>query len=266
RVRLQNQGSGDGRSRYRGTVDCLRVMIKEEKIRGLYKGMGSPIVGVAVINSLLFGVYGWFLHHLSQVPFINGANADPDTPSVSTIFWAGCFSGSINALVSCPMELVKIRLQNQQNLYTGPIDCCRKIFRAEGLRGFYRGFHATLWRETPSYGAYFASYEVLSHMMTSKDQRLDVPSPGLLMAGGIAGVIAWLSTYPLDVVKTRLQSGELLSDVSGKRQGLISCFRTICRQEGVKTLFSGLGATAIRAFPTNAATFYTVTYVKQLLE
>jgi hypothetical protein len=83
-----------------------------------------------------------------------------------SIFLAGSFSGLVNAFFSCPMELIKIRLQNQglngaKHLYTGPLDCATKIVKSMGLKGLYRGFGTTLIRETPSYGG-----EILFHSQT----------------------------------------------------------------------------------------------------
>jgi solute carrier family 25 carnitine/acylcarnitine transporter 20/29 len=168
--------------------------------------MASPLVGVAAINrlqrltSLLFAVYGSALKLVSQ---------DVNSPSVRDVFMAGSISGFINGFFSTPMELVKIRLQSQTGdpktyLYKGPIDCIKKIYQKNGARGWFRGLPTTLLRETPSYGAYFASYEVFCHLLP--DANPNEPSLGLLMAGGCAGIIGWLSTYPFDVVKSRLQS------------------------------------------------------------
>lgn len=109
--------------------------------------MTSPLVGVAAINSILFAVYGSALRLVSK---------DQDAPTVSEILMAGNLSGFINGFFSTPMELVKIRLQNQTNsktvLYKGPWDCIRKIIRKDGPRGMFRGLPTTLLRETPSYG------------------------------------------------------------------------------------------------------------------
>ncbi|KAI9349623.1 mitochondrial carrier domain-containing protein [Obelidium mucronatum] len=250
--------------KYSGTFNCIVTILKEEKIRGLYKGMASPIVGVAAINSLLFGVHGWFIHHI----------AGENTPTVANIFWAGCGSGFVNSFLSCPMELVKIRLQNQKSIpsgtsfgannlttYSGNLDCIRKLYKSGGIRAFYRGLPTTIIRETPSYGAYFASYELFSHLFTPPGQSLDTPSPGLLMAGGLAGIVGWLSTYPFDVIKTHIQS-----DLHGdKPQGMWSAAKQIYKADGIRPFFTGLGATAIRAFPTNAATFYAVCYMRNVL-
>lgn len=148
----------------------------------------------ALSSSLLFAVYGSALRICA---------ANPDQPSVRDVFIAGCISGSVNAFFSSPMELIKIRLQNQTNskgelkskLYLGPIDCIRKIVKKDGMKGLFRGLPTTIVREVPSYGAYFAAYEVFCKMIPSADPN--EPSFGLLMAGGLAGVVGWLSTYPV---------------------------------------------------------------------
>ena len=56
------------------------------------------------------------------------------------------------------------------------------------------------------------------------------------------------------------------ADIHSNKMGMIKTLASIYRHEGYKTLFAGLGATAIRAFPTNAATFYVVVAVKSLLQ
>jgi solute carrier family 25 carnitine/acylcarnitine transporter 20/29 len=144
--------------------------------------LASPFFGIAIINSLLFGVYGWALDKVSvndNAP-ISGYNCFYN----SRVFLAGAFSGLINSFLSCPIELVKIRLQNQtkERVYNGNIDLIQKIWRVNGWRGFYRGFGMTVLRETPSYGVYFASYEMLTNQ-TGSDSSI-----ALLTAGGLAGV------------------------------------------------------------------------------
>jgi solute carrier family 25 carnitine/acylcarnitine transporter 20/29 len=100
------------------------------------------------------------------------------------VFFAGAFSGLINSFLSCPIELLKIRLQNQakEKLYNGNIDLIKKIWARNGWKGFYKGLGITIIRETPSYGVYFASYELLTNSIGSDS------STALLIAGGLAGV------------------------------------------------------------------------------
>lgn len=100
------------------------------------------------------------------------------------------------------MELIKTRLQvQQQQIFKGPWACLTHIFRAEGLRGVFRGLSVTALREGPGVGAYFLIYEYL----TRSNNNAPISTFHMLMAGGAAGSGSWLLAYPVDVIKTRLQ-------------------------------------------------------------
>ena len=163
------------------------------------------------------------------------------------------------------MELSKTRLQIQglgeshsyfrthEHTYKSPSDCMKKIYVKEGFRGVYRGFWLTVLRETPSFGVYFASYESFCRAFTPAETDV-VSTPVLLVAGGLAGMMAWMSTYPIDVIKSRVQA-----DMSGTYKGFVDCFRKSYEELGLSVFTRGLPSTMLRAFPVNAATFATVT-------
>jgi solute carrier family 25 carnitine/acylcarnitine transporter 20/29 len=146
----------------------------------------------------------------------------------------------------------------------------KQIYAKAGLRGLYKGLGVTLMRETPGYGAYFASYTLLTHWLLPNVQDHDQASAALLFSGGFAGIMGWLVTYPADVVKTRLQSCidiyNLVSEFQNpKYRTARHAFKLILKEEGYSVFFRGMGATILRAFPTNAATFYVFVYGKSLL-
>jgi solute carrier family 25 carnitine/acylcarnitine transporter 20/29 len=82
------------------------------------------------------------------------------------------------------------------------VDCVRQIWKAEGIRGIFRGLNITIAREIPAFGLYFASYEAMTRR---KDATQPLGTFHMLMAGGAAGVVSWLFTYPIDFLKSRLQ-------------------------------------------------------------
>lgn len=122
---------------YKGTLDCFRKIIAKESVRGLYRGMSSPMAGVAAVNAIVFGVYG----------NVQRNNSDPD--SLYSHFLAGTAAGLAQSFICSPMELVKTRLQLQDNLpkgalkFSGPMQCTRSIWRNEGFRGVFRGLGIT---------------------------------------------------------------------------------------------------------------------------
>ncbi|KAK9720083.1 hypothetical protein K7432_004345 [Basidiobolus ranarum] len=252
KVRLQSQTKAH--LVYRGTAHCFTSIIKYEGVKGLFKGMASPMAGVALVNALAFGVYESVLNFQIQ-----GSETDA---TLNQMFVAGIATGVVNSFVSCPMELAKIRLQNQGpenakfgNYYKGPLDCFLKTYKAGGVVACYRGLWSTILREL-SFGPYFVSYEIFCRMLTPAGKTVnEMSSPRLIVAGGFAGICAWVSTYPFDVVKTKIQA-DLAGNDKPRYRGVMDCMVKCYREEGISILFRGLNATILRAFPLNAATFF----------
>lgn len=71
----------------------------------------------------------------------------------------------------------------------------------------YSGFVSTLLREAVGLGVYFTTYDILMSKLNA-----DGDAPALstaLLAGGISGVLTWTAMYPLDFVKTLIQSDSI---------------------------------------------------------
>ncbi|XP_011373559.1 mitochondrial basic amino acids transporter [Pteropus vampyrus] len=166
KVRLQVQSME--KPQYRGTLHCFQSIVKQESVLGLYKGLGSPLTGLTFINALVFGVQGNTLRALGH-----------DSPLNQ--FLAGAAAGAIQCVICCPMELAKTRLQLQDasptRTYRGSLDCLAQIYRHEGLRGVNRGMVSTLLRETPSFGVYFLTYDVLTRALWKWTKRVNSMPP-----------------------------------------------------------------------------------------
>lgn len=84
------------------------------------------------------------------------------------------------------------------------------------------------------------------------------------MAGGIAGTFSWLISFPIDVVKSRLQVDGM--DGKPKYKGAIDCMRKSYQAEGMSFFLRGLNSTLMRAFPMNAVCFLVVSYVMKFFQ
>ena len=107
------------------------------------------------------------------------------------------FSYVFQAFVCGPLELVKIQQQVRPDC-TSATETVKSIIEKSGFKGLSRGLGITVLREVPAFGLYFSSYEWMVNL--KKDSAAWV-----FTAGGISGIISWIFTYPIDMVKTRLQ-------------------------------------------------------------
>jgi len=234
------------------------------QIRSFYKGMASPMLGMAVINAIVFGVQGNMMKHRE------------DSMWNHTV--TGAVAGGFQSFICSPMELIKLRMQVQTNpteffhwseanngrVYRNPWDAIEKIVKKRGAKGLFKGLTLTLIREFPAFGAYFATYDfVCSSVVKYKGNgtTFDDLSPIVLcIGGGISGMVAWVISYPVDVVKSRIQVDGMFGE--RKYLGAWDCAKkSIKEPEGMLIFVKGLNSTLIRGFAVNAATFPTVSLI-----
>jgi hypothetical protein len=134
------------------------------------------------------------------------------------------------------------------------------VVKSEGFRGVFRGLGTTICREVPGFGIYFVAYEFMTRSAGDHGEpRPQVSTFHMLLAGGFSGTLSWVLTYPIDVVKSRLQ----VDGMGGvyRYSGFMDCLKKSIQTEGYGVMTRGLTSTILRAFPTNAATFTVVTWV-----
>ena len=196
--------------------------------------------------------------------------------SLMQVFWAGSGAGILCALVVTPMDVVKIQLQNQSTSpgkpgYRGNLATIGHVMKKGGPLGIMQGLVPTMVRETPSFGLYFAAYEGAGRAMRAAAGSFWPEEASLsptmdafitLMAGGVGGTLAWASTYPFDVIKTRMQKRDPGKEV---KKGMIATTKALYRNEGMAVFFRGFAPAVIRAFPANAVTFFVYELTLKLL-
>lgn len=192
----------------------------------------------------------------TTVPVVNG------TPqySIGQISSAGFFSAIPMTLITAPFERVKVLLQiqgqkppppGQKPKYSGGVDVVRQLYKEGGIKSVFRGSAMTLARDGPGSAAYFATYEYIKRRLTPKDENGNVTGKlslkAVITAGGAAGVAMWIPVFPIDTIKSRLQSAEGRPTIGGTIRGIYA-------NGGLKAFFPGMGPAMTRAVPANAAT------------
>ena len=252
KVRLQVEGHP-----YKGTMDCVLRVAKEEGLRGFYNGITAPIAGAAFENAGVFVFYG---RGVAAYQYATGT-VGQELP-LDGIILAGAFSGLATATVLTPVELLKSRVQIEQQTaaaanrapkYRGVFDCGMQVLRTSGFKALFDGYSATLVREIPGNACWFGFYEMTLRkvfMPAGKTKKEDCPWYAFPIAGGAGGLGYWSALFPADTVKTRMQL-----DPMYQKLGLVKGLQHLYRQGGVRALYKGYAITACRAIPANATIF-----------
>ncbi|KAJ7193332.1 mitochondrial inner membrane protein [Mycena pura] len=256
---LQNQRSTVvGQLLYKNSLDCAQKILRNEGLRGFYRGLGPQLIGVAPEKAI----------KLTVNDVIRGLATDPETGRIK-LFWelvAGGTAGGCQVVFTNPLEIVKIRLQVQGEaakaegfVPKGAVHIIRQL----GVLGLYRGSSACLLRDIPFSAIYFPTYGHLKKDVFHEGYNgRQLSFLELLASAGLAGMPAAYLTTPADVVKTRLQVEARKGQTHYK--GLRDAFVKIYREEGFQALFKGGPARIVRSSPQFAFTLMSYEMFKKL--
>ncbi len=174
---------------------------------------------------------------------------------------AGALSESTCETIAIPFDVVAQRLMIQEMgktgfSYKGGLDAVRQIYKTEGIRGFFKGFGASLLTHAPESAIWWIIY-----MHVKKELYLNQPESWVeqsakqgsflihLTAGTVAGGLTATFCNPFDVVKTRLQVQN--SKSAYRYRNFLHALRMIPRQEGLSAFTNGMFAKILYMAPVS---------------
>ena len=277
KVRLQTQAVTGPGVKFSGAWSCFRETLRNEGIRGVYRGMSGPMATAPLVNAIVFSCYEQGLSVLRAMSSKSGnRNDEPEKDlTLAQIALAGGWAGLVNCAIVGPIELVKSRLQVQYEAkgmkreLKGPWDVVRLIYAKQGVKGLFAGMNITIAREIPAYMGQFYAYEWMKRSLTPRGKTTaDLGAGQLMLAGGMAGIAAWICSYPQDVIKSRIQVqplGQVRYPPWMFDGGALACAKEIFRERGLRSFWTGFGACAARALPANAVGFLAYEITSNLL-
>ncbi|KAM0189761.1 hypothetical protein ACHAPA_008564 [Fusarium lateritium] len=214
---------------YNGLIGSGKVILREEGIRGLYRGLGPIVMGYLPTWAVWFTVYNkskvYISQHYDNSHLVN--------------FWSSIIAGASSTIVTNPIWVIKTRLMSQSNIrhsqdhhssyypkatttpasrptlhdwhYRSTLDAARKMYTSEGLVSFYSGLTPALLGLT-HVAVQFPTYEYLKTRFTgqgmgeSNEGDDDSHVFGILGASILSKILASTATYPHEVIRTRLQT------------------------------------------------------------
>jgi solute carrier family 25 carnitine/acylcarnitine transporter 20/29 len=239
-------------SKSRSVFSVVRDTWVHEGPLAFYKGAAVPFLGAGVSVAIQFLTF----HSLRQV--LEDRNQGNQL-SLPQIYLCGGGAGIANSFISSPTEHIRTRLQLQPpgagRLYDGPRDCVRQIWAKAGWRGVFKAYPIATLKEFQAFGCYFASFEAsmsgLAYLRGK--QRKEMTIWETIPCGAMGGVGFWVGSFPLDVVKTRLQNDGFGADA--KYSSTRAVVLDLWRGSGVKGFWRGLSTTLVRTSLSSAGCF-----------
>lgn len=179
-------------------------------------------------------------------------------------FIAGSLAGTTAAMLTYPLDLVRARMAvTAKEMYSNILHVFIRISQEEGVRTLYRGFSPTILGVIPYAGITFFTYETLKKLHTEKTKRSQPYTHERLAFGACAGLIGQSASYPLDIVRRRMQT----AGVTGSSYStILGTMREIVKNEGViRGLYKGLSMNWVKGPVAVGISFTTFDITHSLL-
>jgi solute carrier family 25 (mitochondrial S-adenosylmethionine transporter), member 26 len=247
------------------SVSVLAAFRQLYERRQLYAGLGVTVVGSMPSVALYFGVYSYCKQRLLQ-----HTEWGKHHPTAS-IAISAAIGNTVASFSRVPYETVKQKLQAgiYESTWAVLVDLANRPGLARELLFPAGGVWVQMLRDIPYAVVTLLLYESLQQRFHVKDQRQVDGTDGApknnnkskgvdFLLGGIAGGIGSWVTNPMDVIKTRIQTGT--SD------SIVGCLMAVWREGGLNALFRGSIPRLLHKIPANACFFLFYETFKRLLK
>lgn len=260
RTKINFQINNSVRYTLNGAIQFLKQTHAKEGTLALWRGNSATMARIVPYAAIQFTAHEQWRKIL---------HVDKDgTDTKVRRFMAGSLAGITSQSLTYPLDLARARMAVTDK-YTGYRTLRSvfvKIWVKEGPRTLYRGYFATILGVIPYAGTSFFTYETLKREYTKMTGNVKPNTLVSLAFGAIAGVVGQTSSYPLDIVRRRMQTMGVTKDGINKYTNLFSTLKTIYREEGIKNgFYKGLSMNWIKGPIAVGISFSSYDFVKELL-
>lgn len=260
---LSTRAAVETKNESKSISEVVVDIIKREGVLGLYSGLESSLLGIAVTN----GVYYYF-YERARDAILRSREGSKALSTVESIL-TGLIAGSATTVISNPIWVV----QTSQAVHTMSPDSNEKatimrlsffetlknLLAKEGLSALWRGIGPALILVINPIIQYTVFEQLKNSLVARRTGKLRAAGTAAAVAslsdwdffllGALSKLIATSATYPYIVVKSRLQAG------SNKYKSSLDGLLTILREEGFLSLYKGINSKIIQSVLTAAILF-----------
>ncbi|KAK7930213.1 hypothetical protein WMY93_006608 [Mugilogobius chulae] len=236
----------------------FQYMLKEGGVLSLWRGNGMNVLKIAPETAIKFTAY-------EQIKSVMHGHNQTRPLRIHERFLAGSLAGALAQTAIYPLEVLKTRLTlRKTGQFTGIADCAKQMLLKEGVYAFYKGYVPNLLAIVPYAGIDLAVYETLK--FTWLNRNSGVVDPGVMVlvgCGAVSSTCGQLASYPLALIRTRMQAQTLLK--GSPKVSMLALLRNIVKQEGVTGLYRGISPNLLKVIPAVTVSYVVYEYTRILL-
>ncbi|KNE59156.1 hypothetical protein AMAG_03484 [Allomyces macrogynus ATCC 38327] len=258
--RMQVQKDDKSGDAYKNFFDGVRKIIKKDGPAGLFSGMNSALIGIAITNGVYYGCY-----ETTKSAFLAASGRRVMSTVESMI--AGAVAGSATVLVTNPIWVINTRMTVKKDSLDesgapvkklGAWEMFLKVIREEGPASLWQGLIPALIlviNPIIQYTVFEQARGRLEKIRRTSGGSGVLSSFDIFLLGALAKLTATGVTYPYLVVKNRMQLKQSKTDDSARYSSVMDGFRKILKQEGVKGLYKGIETKIVQSVLTASLLF-----------
>jgi len=267
---LSTRAAVDTKNESKSTYQAVIDIIKREGVLGLYSGLDSSLLGIAVTN----GVYYYF-YERSRGVILGSRQGSKGLSTVESII-TGLVAGSATTIISNPIWVVQtsqaVRTMSEPTSDPSKqrvtiekqsfFETIKGILASDGASAFWRGIGPALVlviNPVLQYTVFEQLKNFLVNKRTAKMRAAGIATAVAVLSdrdyfllGALSKLVATSVTYPYIVVKSRLQAGR---PNALKYTSSVDGILTILKEEGVEGLYKGIGSKLVQSVLTAAILF-----------
>ncbi|KAK2143597.1 hypothetical protein LSH36_827g00062 [Paralvinella palmiformis] len=244
---------------FRGAVKFLIKTVRQEGFFTLWRGNTATMARIVPYAAIQYASHEQWKHLL--MPQGESRDLPPGRR-----YMAGSLAGVTASTCTYPLDMARARMAvTKKCMYSTLVEVFLKIYRTEGLSTLYRGYAPTVIGVIPYAGTSFFTYETLKKTHREKTGENDPNPTERLCYGAIAGLLGQSSSYPLDIVRRRMQTAGVLGREHLYRT-VMGTLIHIAKTEGIKKgLYKGLSMNWIKGPISVGISFTTFDIVQSQL-